>query len=244
MEYEIPTEGYLPFVNAPIPIHWDNHAWLMFSIWFLLIPVALLTIRFAKPRPTTYGIPRGTSKLDRRLLWWTVHFYGLYAAIGLSIGGALLAIVLSGGISGTLHSFFGIGAVLMGGLQIVSSWYRGGHGGRQGANSGPDDRSTWGGDHFDMTPQRVWFEAYHKTAGYFTVLLAFGAVATGLGQLWLPMIAIGMVAIIVITLILAVFLQGRGHNHDTYRSVYGDHAEHPFNKRRYDRMFGKRNRKP
>lgn len=46
----------------------------------------------------------------------------------------------------------------------------------------PDDRATWGGDHFDMTPRRRWFEAYHKTAGYFTMMLAVGAVATGLSQ--------------------------------------------------------------
>jgi hypothetical protein len=232
MSYEIPTEAYIGFLDKTIEIHWDNHALLMFGIWFILIPTALLIIRFGKPRPTTYGIPRGTGKVDRRLLWWTLHYGPLYVAIALSIAGALLATGLSGGFSGTLHAWFGSGTILMGTLQIVSAWFRGSHGGKQGPASDPEDRSTWGGDHFDMTARRRWFEAYHKTAGYFTIVLAAGAVTTGLSHFWMPWIAIAFAVVILATLILAVVLQGQGLNYDTYRSVYGNHPEHPFNKER------------
>jgi hypothetical protein len=230
MSYEIPSEAHIGFLDWTVQIHWGNHAILMFSIWFIIVPAALLIIRFGKPKPTTYGIPRATARLDRRLLWWTLHYSTLYAAIILSILGALLAIYLSGGFSGTLHAWFGGATVLMGTLQIVSAWFRGSHGGKHGTESDPQDRTTWGGDHFDMTPQRRWFEAYHKTAGYFAIVLAAGAVTTGLSHFWMPWIAVAFAVVVIATLILAVILQGRGSNYDTYQSVYGNHPEHPFNK--------------
>jgi len=232
MDYEIPTEAYIGFLGRSIDIHWNNHALLMFGVWFALVPLALLAIRFGKPRPTPYGIPSGTGKLDHRLLWWTLHYYGLYAAILLSLAGIAFATYLSGGFSGTLHSVFGLSAVAFGCLQIVSAWLRGSHGGKHGEHSDPDDPATWRGDHFDMTPQRRWFEAYHKTAGYFAVLMALGAVTTGLYQFWMPVIAIALAFVLVSVLAAAVVLQARGSHYDTYRSVYGNHPDHPFNKAR------------
>ncbi|HJO13074.1 MAG TPA: hypothetical protein QGI39_13650, partial [Gammaproteobacteria bacterium] len=193
---------------------------------------AILFIRFGKPKPTTYGIPRGTGRFDRRLLWWTLHYSLLYVAIALSIAGASLAIWLSGGFSGTLHAWFGSGAILFGMLQIISAWFRGSHGGKQGVESDPQDRSTWGGDHFDMTAKRRWFETYHKTAGYITIVMAVGAVASGLWQFWMPGIAIAFILVMIAVLILATVLQAYGLNVDTYKSVYGNHPDHPFNKKR------------
>lgn len=244
MNYEIPREGHLPFLADPIPIHWDNHAILMFAIWFVLVPASVMLLRFGKIPPSTYGIPRGTPKWAWPELPWTLHKYALYAAVFLAVGGAGFATLLSGGFSGTLHAWFGTGAVTLGVLQVVSSWFRGSHGGRKDPGADPDDRATWGGDHFDMTPQRWWFEAYHKTAGYFAVILAFGAVTTGLSQFWMPGIAIGVFAVLLVALVLAVVLQGRGHNHDTYLSVYGSHPEHPFNRRRYGQMMDAQGKKP
>ena len=95
-----------------------------------------------------------------------------------------------------------------------------------------------------MTPQRRWFEAYHKTTGYFAVVMALGAVTTGLSEYWMPVIAVGVFIVILVALVLAVLLQGRGHNHDTYNSVYGTHPEHPFNKHRYGRMIDESDTKP
>ena len=244
MAYEIPREATLPFFDEPIPIHWDNHAILMFGIWFVLVPASVMLLRFGKIPPSIYGIPRGTPKLAWPELPWTLHTYALYTAILLSLGGASFAMLLSGGFSGTLHAWLGSAAVLLGVLQGISAWFRGHHGGRKYPGANPEDRSTWGGDHFDMTPQRWWFEAYHKTAGYFALFCAGGAVTTGLSQFWMPGIAIAFGTIIVLALVAAVILQGKGHNHDTYQSVYGHHPDHPFNERRSRPMIEAKGTKP
>ena len=244
MGYEIPTEGRIPLLDIAVAIHWDNHAVLMFAIWFVLVPAAVMFLRFGKIEPSPWGIPRGTSKWAWPELCWTVHKLALYGAIAIALAGAGLAMLLSGGFSGTLHSWFGAGTLLLGALQVVSAWFRGSHGGRKDAKSDPDDPATWGGDHYDMTPQRWWFEAYHKTAGYFALFLAGGAVVSGLSQYWMPGIAIALALVVFAALVLAVVLQGRGYNHDTYSSVYGNHPDHPFNRRRFARMPEAQHRDP
>lgn len=244
MAYEIPQEGTIPLLDITIPIHWGNHAILMFSIWFVVVPAAVMFLRFGKIAPRLYGIPRGTPKWAWPELCWTVHKYSLYAAIGLALAGAAFAMLLSGGFSGTLHAWFGLGTLVLGALQIVSSWFRGSHGGRKSMEADPDVRATWGGDHFDMTAQRWWFEAWHKTAGYFALFLAGGAVGTGLAQHWMPLIAGALTLVVIGGLIVAVVLQGLGHKHDSYQSVYGCHPENPFNKRRYGQMIEAKGEKP
>lgn len=244
MAYEIPQEGRIPLLDLTIPIHWDNHAILMFTIWFVAVPAAVMLLRFGKVPPATYGIPRGTPKTGWPELVWTVHIHLLRAAILLAVAGALFAVMLSGGFSGTVHAWFGGGTILLGALQLVSARFRGSHGGRKDPAADPEDRSTWSGDHFDMTPQRWWFEAYHKTAGYFAMVFAVGATATGLAQFWMPVLAVLLGLIILGALAASVILQGRGHNHDTYQSVYGSHPDHPFNRRRYARMMAERGQKP
>ena len=174
MNTTIPTEVYLAFLDRTIEIHWDYHALLMTGVWFGLVPLGIVAVRFFKPKPTTYGIEKETGKLDPKLIWWTLHYFCLYAAIGLSLAGMTMAMVVSGGFSGSLHALWGLGTILFGCVQIISGWFRGSHGGKYGADSDPDDPATWHGDHFDMTPRRRWFESYHKTAGYFTLFLGAG----------------------------------------------------------------------
>ena len=41
-----------------IPIHWDYHAMLMVAVWFVLVPICIITIRFGKPKPTLTGLHR------------------------------------------------------------------------------------------------------------------------------------------------------------------------------------------
>lgn len=233
MSADIPSEVYLGFLGRTIEIHWNYHAWLMFAIWFGYVPFALLITRFFKPRPRPYGLGRNpaTGK-PFEPIWARFHIWGLYGAIGLSLAGAGLAMLVSGGVSGSLHAIFGIGTVTFGVLQIVAAWFRGTHGGKWGAHSDPDDPSTWHGDHYDMTPQRRWFEAYHKTAGYFALFLAVGAVTSGLAQFWLPGIAVAFALVLLGGLALAVVFEGQRRRYDTYRSVYGNHPDHPFNKAR------------
>lgn len=231
----IPTEVHLGFLGRTIEIHWDKHALLMAFAWFVLVPVAILAIRYFKPRPTTYGIARDTGRFDRRLLWWTIHWTFLYAAIGLALAGTAVAVVVSQGFSGSVHAMFGLAATTMGCLQIGSAWLRGSHGGKQGAASDPDRPETWHGDHFDMTPQRRWFEAYHKAAGHLTLALALAAAATGLLQHWVTAAALIVGVAMVAGLLLTVLFEGLEMRQDTYRSVYGNHPDHPYNKARAGR---------
>ncbi|HJV88204.1 MAG TPA: cytochrome b561 domain-containing protein [Noviherbaspirillum sp.] len=232
MNTQIPTEVYLAFLGRTIDIHWDRHAFLMITAWFVLVPAGVIAIRFFKPLPKPDGIARGTGRFDRNLLWWTIHWTFLYTAIALSLAGMTVALVVSKGFSGSLHAVFGIGTVVFGCMQIVSAWFRGTHGGKHGAHSDPSDPSTWHGDHYDMTPRRRWFEAYHKNGGYFTLALAIAAASTGVQQLWIDAVAVFILVILGVLLMIAVVLEGWGYRQDTYRSVYGNHPDHPFNKAR------------
>jgi hypothetical protein len=235
MAATIPTHVHLAFLERTIEIHWDRHALLMVIAWFVLVPTALIAARFFKPEPQPYGIARDTSRFDRRLLWWTIHWTVLYTAIGLSLAGAALAFVVSQGFSGTPHAVLGLATVVMGALQVVSAWLRGSHGGRNGAHSDPMDSSTWHGDHYDMTPRRRWFEAYHKTSGYVTLSMALAATATGLAQHWVGSAASVAGGAVLLGVLAAIVLEAAGLRQDTYRSVYGNHPEHPFNKARSGR---------
>lgn len=227
----IPSEVVL-FGHA-IAVHWNYHAWLMFGTWFGYVPFALLLTRFFKPKPRPFGLGRNPATgAPYEPLWARFHIWGLYAAMAASLGGAGLALLVSDGFSGTLHSYFGIGTVVFGALQIVAAWQRGSHGGKWGKHSDPDDPATWHGDHYDMTPRRRWFEAYHKTGGYFTLFLATGAVTSGLAQYWLPGIAAAFVLVLVGAFLLVVVFEARQRRYDTYRTVYGNHPDHPWNKAR------------
>lgn len=244
MSSDIPAEGRIPLTDITLALHWDSHATVMFTLWFVAVPAAVLFLRFGKIEPRTWGIPRGTPKWSWPELCWTVHKRLLYAVIALSLGAAAVPMVLTGGFSASLHGWFGLATLGLGLGQGISAWFRGSHGGRKDPAADPEDRSTWGGDHFDMTPRRWWFEAWHKTAGYFTLFCAGGAVATGLAQFWIGWIAVAFGTIVAGGLLLAVLLQGLGLNRDTYMSVYGTHPRNPFNHRRFAAMFADRDKTP
>ena len=230
MKPEIPTEFYVGFLDRTFEIHWNYHAWLMFTCWFVLVPFGVISIRYLKTKPRPWGLPRGWGKFDRIFVWWVMHIWTLYTAITLSLGGLAVALIASGKFSGSLHAWFGGLTILSGTLQIIVAWQRGTHGGHNHPTTDPDDPSTWRGDHFDMTRRRRWFEAWHKPGGYFALFLATGAVTTGLMQYWMPMIALALPLVFVCVFILVVFLEGTGQRHDTYEAVFGNHPEHPGNR--------------
>jgi hypothetical protein len=229
---KIPTEVYLDFLGQTIQIHWDYHAIFMVFVWFVLVPLCIVTIRFGKPKPTLNGI-REEVRLTNIVWWWfSVHKFGLMFAVGLSLLGMVVALTVSQGLSGSLHSIFGLTTIALGCLQVVSGWFRGKHGGRNYFKSVPDDPSTWRGDHYDMTPRRRKFEAYHKTAGYFVFFFATGAVASGLMQYRMPVLAGVIVTVTLVVLVLSVVLEYKGFRYDGYRAAHGYNLEHPFNKER------------
>jgi hypothetical protein len=232
IQSHIPKEVYLDFLGRTITIHWNYHAILMVSIWFVLVPFCILTIRFGKPKPTLNGIKVKVS--IKNIVWWwfSVHKYGLILATALSLAGAIVALTVSGGFSGSLHSFFGITTVTLGCLQVVSGWLRGIHGGRNYYTAVPDNPATWRGDHYDMTPRRRRFEAYHKNAGYFVLFFAVGAATTGLMQYPIPELFVLIFGVGFVALVLSIVLDYKGLRYDGYRAAHGYNPEHPFNQAR------------
>jgi hypothetical protein len=228
----IPTEVHLDFLGMTIPIHWDYHAILMVGIWFVLVPLCIITIRFGKPKPTLNGIREKVSIRNKVWWWFSVHKYGLMLAVGLSLAGLAVAMTASRGFSGSLHSIFGISTITLGCLQVVSGWLRGIHGGRNYYTADPNDPATWRGDHYDMTPRRRRFEAYHKTAGYFSIFFAVGAAASGLMQYPMPVLMGVILVIGLVTLVLCIVLEYKGYRYDGYRAAHGYNPEHPYNKAR------------
>ncbi|NJN40495.1 MAG: hypothetical protein HC807_06180 [Gammaproteobacteria bacterium] len=225
---------YLDFLGRTVQIQWSYHAILMFVIWMALVPICILTIRYGKPKPTPHGI-REKIKLTNVAWWWFhLHKYVLYIAIGLSVAGAAVAMTVSGGFSRSVHSLFGIAAVVLGCLQVVSTWLRGTHGGRYYYKARPDDPATWHGDHYSMTPRRRLFEAFHKIVGYFAGFFALGAVASGLVQYPMPALTVITLAIVILIIVACIVLEHQGRRHDTYRSVFGNDPDHPYNKARKD----------
>lgn len=229
---DIPTEVYLDFLGRTIPIRWDYHAILMVSIWFVLVPICILVIRFGKPKPTLTGIREKVSIWNVVWWWFSIHKYGLIVAICLALAGAIVAIVVSGGFSGSLHSIFGIATVALGCLQIAGGWLRGTHGGKNYYTADPNDPKTWFGDHYNMTTRRRIFEAYHKTAGYFIFFFASGAITTGLMQYPIRGLGEFILAAVLIAFALAIVLEYKGYRYDGYRAAHGYTMDAPFNKER------------
>ena len=232
VEVHIPTEVHLDFLGQTIQIHWGYHALLMVGIWLVLVPICIIVIRFGKPKPTLNGI-REQVRLTNIAWWWfSVHKFGLYLAVGLSLVGLAVALTVSRGFSGSLHSIFGLTTIVLGCLQVIFGLLRGTHGGRNYYTAVADDPSTWRGDHYDMTPRRRKFEAFHKNAGYFACFFAVGAVASGLFQYPLPALMAAVLAIALVALAVCVVLDYKGRRYDGYRAAHGYNLEHPFNKER------------
>ena len=232
MQPHIPTEYHLDLLGLTIPVRWDYHAILMVSIWFVLVPFCILVIRFGKPKPTKTGLHRKVSIWHAEWWWLSIHKYGLILLISLALAGEVVAIVVSHGFSGSLHSFFGITTVVLGCLQIMGGWLRGNHGGKNYFTADPNDPKTWFGDHYNMTTRRRIFEAYHKTAGYFVFFFAAGAVITGVIQYPMPWVLEFIIAMVLIAFVVATVLEYKGYRYDGYRAAHGYTMDAPFNKER------------
>jgi hypothetical protein len=228
----IATEYHIALLDLTIPVHWNYHAFLMVAIWFVAVPICIIVIRFGKPRPTLTGLHRKVSIWHAEWWWFSVHKYGLIFAITMALAGAVVAVVVSGGYSGTLHSFFGVMTIVLGCLQIMGGWLRGNHGGKNYFTAKPDDPKTWFGDHYNMTPRRRKFEAYHKTAGYFVYFFASGAVLTGVIQYPIPWLAEFVIAMVLIAFVISIVLEYKGYRYDGYRAAHGYTMDAPFNKER------------
>jgi hypothetical protein len=128
-----------------------------------------------------------------------------------------------------LHRGLGWAVIWLALMQAASGAFRGSKGGPT------DKRGRLRGDHYDMTPKRLAFEAMHKASGYAALVLSMGAVLTGLwqanGPVWMWLVLPTWWAVIAV---LFVLFQRRGMVIDTYVAIWGPDAIHPGNTRRSD----------
>ena len=93
-QIHIPTEYHSDLLGITIPVHWGYHALLMVGVWFVLVPICIIVIRFGKPKPTLNGIREKVSIWNAAWWWFSVHKYGLMLAIGLALAGAVVALTV------------------------------------------------------------------------------------------------------------------------------------------------------
>ncbi len=228
----IPSDTHIAFLGWTFDASWTFHALLMVFVWVFLVPLCITIMRFHKPPPSEKGIRRDVSLWHREWWFFTVHKYGMFLAMVLAFGGTALAFMASGGFSGSVHATFGVLTILVGAVQIVSSQMRGTRGGKYRVGADPKDPTTWEGDQYNRTPKRRMFEAIHKTCGYFTVLLAFGAIGSGLMQFSMPVLTGVFVVAVLIWMVSWAIYGFKGRAYDGYRVAHGYGLEHPYNKER------------
>ncbi len=203
------------------------HGRLMVLAWAVLFPAGVLAARFFKIMPGQ-SWPRELD--DKR--WWTTHLSTQYGGGTLVLIGLVLGLYATGTGQGMIvdwHHILGWIVAVLTAFQFLGGWFRGSKGGPM--DPAPD--GSLHGDHYDMTPRRRLFEYVHKIGGYLALLIAFGAVTTGLhaangpGWMWLSIIAWWALLIG-----LAIWLQKRGLARDTYEAIWGPGSEHPGNRLR------------
>ncbi len=196
------------------------HGRVMTLAWVIIAPLAVVIARYLKVTPRQ-DWPR---QLDNKF-WWYAHYWGQMSVFWLSMIG--LGLILTVAAGGTTHGRLGI--MLLGLLlaQVGLGLRRGRKGGPTSADGNPR------GDHYDMTPWRVFFEYAHKSLGYLLILLSVGVVLLGLWQANAPRWMWAMIALWWAVLICgAAIAQTRGMAIDTYQAIWGPDPKHPGNHRK------------
>ncbi len=201
-------------------VYW--HARLMVLAWGVLLPLGVLLARYFKVLPSQ----NWPSRLDNKL-WWHAHrslqWLGLLlATLGLFVvwPHAPAASPLA-----RAHGWLGWGLMGLGWLQLLSGLVR-------GSKGGPGEPSM-AGDHYAMTPHRVWFERLHKSLGWLLIFSAMGVILAGLvladAPRWMPALLLAWWAGLVV---LALRWQSQGRCMDTYQAIWGPDLSHPGNQLR------------
>jgi hypothetical protein len=198
------------------------HARCMVLAWGVLLPLGALAARYFKVLPNQPWPER----LDNKA-WWHAHRVLQWCGTAVMALGVALAWGHGSG-AGTaarLHGWAGWVLVTLGGLQVAGGLAR-------GSKGGPTDVQLRG-DHYDMTPHRIWFERLHKSLGWLAVLAALGLITQGLvladAPRWMPLLLAawwgGLAA-------CAWRWQRQGRCIDTYQAIWGPDPRHPGNRLR------------
>lgn len=210
-----------------VGLHLSWHARAMVLAWGLLVPFGVLAARYYKVMPGQ-DWPR---QLDNRA-WWRAHRVAHYLAGLAMLAGLFLVLVSPAATTRTdavwMHRAFGWPLLALAAVQFSSAWLRGTKG---GPTSPATDGSTHG-DHYDMTPRRLSFEAIHKFGGLLALGLSVPAILTGLWQANAPRWMWVTLAVWWVALAAAVVLLERYRGAlDTYQAIWGPDATLPGNRR-------------
>lgn len=194
------------------------HGLLMASAWLALLPAGVLIARFFKVTKNQDW----PNELDNQF-WWHAHRWLNYGGITLATLGIIVIWTTLDGLRFTgWHGWLGLATFALGWLQVVSAWMRGSKGGPTEAGADPADPTTWRGDHFDMTPRRRRFEAWHKQAGYLALALSVPTAWLGLAMIgapiWLQALPWLSAAVF---LLLFYRLTREGRWIDTHEAIFG-----------------------
>lgn len=196
------------------------HARLMVLGWGVLLPLGVLAARYFK----ITSRQRWPQELDNKA-WWYAHCTLQWAGIAAMTVGAALAWGQGAGGSqvARLHAWGGWTLVVLGWLQIAAGLGRGSKGGPTG--------ERFRGDHYDMTPHRVWFERLHKSFGWLALLLAVAVTLLGLQAADAPRWMLVVLKAWWMLLALAAWRwQRQGRCVDTYQAIWGPDPRHPGNR--------------
>ena len=196
------------------------HARCMVLGWGVLLPLGALAARYFKVMPRQPW----PQELDNKV-WWYAHCTLQWAGIAVMSIGAVLAWGhgAGGGSAARLHAWGGWALVSLGWLQIAAGLGR-------GSKGGPTSDQLRG-DHYDMTPHRVWFERLHKSLGWLALLSAVAVTALGLQVADAPRwMAVGLAAWWLLLALAAWRWQRQGRCLDTYQAIWGPDRQHPGNR--------------
>ena len=199
------------------------HARLMVAAWAFLLPLGVIAARYLKILPWQ-DWPR---RLDN-LLWWHLHRSLQYFGTAVTIVAILFA-WRSAHYGAALHPLIGYATFALCVSQVLAAWLRG----TKGGPTAPAADGSLSGDHYDMTPRRLAFEYWHKSAGYAALLAAVAAIITGLWLVnaprWMPA---GLLVWWGVLVAIVVRFERRGMVRDTYQAIWGPDPRHPGNRRR------------
>jgi hypothetical protein len=203
------------------------HAFLMMAAWLVLLPAGALVARFRKVTPGQ----NWPQRLDN-LLWWRLHRLLQYTGVAFALIGLGAAYRATARLPlDVVHVQIGLVVILLAILQIVSTWFRGSKGGPTGEGADPRRPETWRGDHYDMTLRRRLFEGWHKTCGWWAIILAPVAVLLGLDLLDWPFLLCCLASVLLLCEAALVTLLARGaRGINTYQAIWGPDGRHPGNR--------------